>query len=158
MNDLKRRGYCIQCCLFNKLLKEAHIKSGSELSILAWLDEKNSFSEMCYYWKMILNLELEIKIFVHTGDFKLYVENLNKFLWWYFALEISSIILDGPLFIGLICCAFLTPALQFTTSSGREFSFLKTKTPFSWMGLDQLHEQNNKVLTGMCGNKPFQRR
>ena len=35
VNDLKRTGYCIQGCLFNKLLKETHRKSGSELSILA---------------------------------------------------------------------------------------------------------------------------
>ena len=31
------------------------------------------------------------------------------------------------------------------------FSFLKTKTSFSRMALDQLHEQNNKVVKGVSG-------
>ena len=31
------------------------------------------------------------------------------------------------------------------------FSFAKTDKPFSRMGLDQLHEQNNKVIKGVSG-------
>ena len=91
-NHIKRARYCLQVslCVIYKLLKEAHIKSASSLSILDWVADASKNSEMCFYWKMIFEVQLGILIFVTSiqeGIFKLYLAALYSFLKWYFAFD-----------------------------------------------------------------------
>ena len=89
---IKRSRYCLQVSVaaIYKLLKIAHSRSGSELSPLEWLDQSSLNSQMCFYWRMILNFQLLVLLHVHSireGKFKLYLDTLYQGLKWYFALD-----------------------------------------------------------------------
>ena len=66
VNNIKSSWYCLQVsvvviCTF---LKKAHVESGSTLSVLDWLGEAAKYSQMCFYWKMILNFEVLLLIYM----------------------------------------------------------------------------------------------
>ena len=60
VNEIKRSQYCLQVSVvvIHTLLKKTHVGSGSAASVLDWLDEASKHSQMCFYWKMILNFEV----------------------------------------------------------------------------------------------------
>ena len=77
-NHIKRSRYCSQVSVVTiyKLLKAAHLESGSDLPPLDWLDEASKTSQMCFYWRMIFNFEIEYLIFIRAireGNFQLYL-------------------------------------------------------------------------------------
>ena len=78
VSQIKRSPHCAQvtlCALYQKLV-EAVKKEGSLVDPYEWLNEKEKCSRMCYCWKMVLDLEIEILIFVRSmkvGNFLLYV-------------------------------------------------------------------------------------
>ena len=156
VNDLKRTRYCIQVSAGSTymLLKDAHTKSGSQLGTFEWLDEKSKTSQMCNYWRMILYFELEILVFVRSirsGNFVLYIQTLYKFLKWFFALDKFNYARWATVYwFDLVILIFTCPDVFNELMKGH-FSFAKTDKPFSRMGLDQLHEQNNKVIKGVSG-------
>ena len=65
-NDIKRARYCLQVSVVAvyEMLTEAREKSGSKLQVFEWLDEVAKTSEMCFYWKLILNFEIIALMFV----------------------------------------------------------------------------------------------
>ena len=92
VNNIKRSRYCLQVaiCVIYKLLKETHVDSQSILSLFDWLGERSKISQMAYYWRLILNFQTQVLIFVRsvrTGNFLLYRETLFYFLKWLFALD-----------------------------------------------------------------------
>ena len=92
VNNIKRSRYCLQVaiCVIYKLLKEAHADSQNNLSLFDWLEERSKISQMAYYWRLILNFQIQVLIFVRSvqnGNFLLYRETLFYFLKWFFALD-----------------------------------------------------------------------
>ena len=92
VNNIKRSRYCLQVaiCIIYKLLNEAHADSQSNLSLLDWLEERSKISQMAYYWRLRLNIQIQVLIFVRlvrNGNFLLYRETLFRFLKWFFALD-----------------------------------------------------------------------
>ena len=50
---------------------------------------KSVTNQICFIWEVILNLEIQILIFVQShqkGNFQLYHQFLLKDIWWYFSL------------------------------------------------------------------------
>ena len=91
-SDIKRARYCLQAslCVIYKMLKEAHQKSMSKLSMQDWLADVSKNSEMCFYWKMSFEVQFGILILVRSireGNFQLYIDALYSFLKWYFAMD-----------------------------------------------------------------------
>ena len=155
-NDLKRTRYCIQvsACSIYMLLKDSYVKSESHLSIFDWLDEKCKSSQMCFYWRMILRFQLQILIFVRSiraGNFILYLQTLYQFLKWYFALDKYNYSRWATIYWYDLAKLQQTCPSVYNELMRGHFSFAKTDKPFSRMGLDQLHEQNNKVIKGISG-------
>ena len=80
VNDIKRARYCLQvalCALYCKLC-DAHQNAGSSLTRMEWLKLKSKESEMCLYWHLVLNTQLQILTFIRSmrkGNFKVYVES-----------------------------------------------------------------------------------
>ena len=56
--------------------------------------------------------------------------------------------LAGQQFIDMASLEMICPAVH---NEFMHFSFLKTMSEFSRMSLDQLHEQNNKLIKGVSG-------
>ena len=75
-SHIKRAHYDIQvkvCDLFLKS-QEALVKDGSNLHPYSWLVKKSVTNRMCFIWKVILDLEIQILIFVRShreGNFQL---------------------------------------------------------------------------------------
>ena len=68
VNQIKRARYCVQvslCSLYQKLI-DAVRNERSSLDPWKWLQEKSSSNYMCYYWSLVINLLLEILIFVRS--------------------------------------------------------------------------------------------
>ena len=66
VKDIKRACYCLQvdaCAVFQKL-KDTYIQSNSLLPILDWLEHRSKKSQMCLYWKLILDFQVFILIFI----------------------------------------------------------------------------------------------
>ena len=155
-NDIKRSRYCVQVSIVTiyNMLKDAHAKSGSSRPIFEWLDERAKTSQMCFYWKMILNFEIQYLMFVRSlrqGNFNLYLSTLHRFLKWLFALDRFHYARWATIFWFLLVLLQYRCPNEYKQFLAGNFSFLKTNTEFSRMGLDQLHEQNNKFIKGVSG-------
>ena len=78
------------------------VESGTTLLVLDCLDEASKHSQMCFYWKIILNFEVLLLIYrqsIREGNFGLYLASLNHMLPWFFALNRHN---HAIIFIGLI--------------------------------------------------------
>ena len=155
-NDIKRSRYCLQValCSIYRLLKNAHGESNSTSSPLQWLEERCKVSEMCYYWKMIFDFQITILLFVRSireGNFQLYIQTFYQLLWWYFVLDRYNYARWATVYYFDLASLHLTCPDVFQEFMKGHFSFLKTKSAFSRMALDQLQEQNNKHIKGVSG-------
>ena len=68
VNDIKRSRYCLQVgiCVIYKLLKEAYADTQSNVSLFSWLEERSKIRQMACYWRLILNFQIQILIFVRS--------------------------------------------------------------------------------------------
>ena len=79
-----RPQYCLQVSVIviYTLLKKANIESGTPPSVLD--------SQMCFYWKMFLNCEVLLLIYIWSireGNFEHYLASLYRMLSWFLALD-----------------------------------------------------------------------
>lgn len=158
VNDIKRARYCLQvvaCVMFMKL-KDAHKNSGSSLPLMQWLEERVLTSEMCYYWKLILDFQVLILTFIRSireGNFQVYIESFVSIVKWYFALDHYNYARWSTVHcFDLMMLEKTCPDLHEQFELGN-FSFQKTNSEYSRIALDQVHEQNNKVIKGSGGSK-----
>ena len=91
-NDINRVRYCLQVAAYAVFwkLKKAYIQSNSLLPILDWLEHRSKESEMCFYWKLILDFQVLVLVFIRSireGMFQVYIESLISLCKWYFALD-----------------------------------------------------------------------
>ena len=88
VNQIKRARYCVQvtlCSLYRKLV-HAVKSDGSTLDPWKWLEEKSLSSSMAHYWSLVINLQIEILVFVRSvreGNFHLYVQSSRNLLKWF---------------------------------------------------------------------------
>ena len=156
VSSIKRAIYCIQVTvstLFIKLKEAVAIDNPNSLSPYDWLASKSSESEMCFYWKIVLDFELTILIFIRSereGNYNLYKIALRKLIKWYFIF--GKIHYARWLLIHLFDLMTLEdmfPDIYENFAAGF-FSFQKSDNQFSQMALDQVHEQNNRTIRS-CG-------
>ena len=156
VNDIKRARYCMQVSLTSiyGLLNKAYEESGSELQIFDWLEERAKSSEMCFYWKMILDYEILTLSFVRLirqGDLPLYLATLYRILPWSFALDRYNYARWATIhWFSFVLLKERCPSEYREFAEGK-FSFKKTNRQFSRIALDQLHEQNNKYIKSVSG-------
>ena len=92
VSDIKRARYCLQvasCAVFRKL-KDQYVQSNSLLPILDWLEHRSKESKMCFYWKLILDFQVHVLVFIHSirgENFQVYIESLISLCKCYFALD-----------------------------------------------------------------------
>ena len=155
-NHIKQARYCLQvlvCTIYSKL-KDACNASNSSQKPMLWLEQSKKNNQMCYYWGLILNLEIDILLFIRAireSNFHLYVLSLKSVVKWFFALDhynyarwLSVHLMDlNQLHINC-------PDIYEIFTDGH-FSFKKTRHQFSKMAPDQVHEQNNEVIKGSSG-------
>ena len=88
VSQIKRAPHCAQvtlCALYQKLVETVK-KEGSLGDPYEWLSEKEKCSRICYCWKMVLDLEIEILIFARSmkeRNFSLYVQSLRALVFFF---------------------------------------------------------------------------
>ena len=144
----------VAICVIYKLLKKAPADNQSTLSLFDWLEERSKISQMVYYWRLTLNFQIQVLIFVRsvrTGNFLLYRETFFYFLKCFFALDKYNNSRWATVFwFELATLDQSCPDVVCNFMNG-DFSFPKTNTLFSRIALDQLHKQNNKFIKGISG-------
>ena len=88
---------------------------------------------------------------IREGNFSLYLSTLYRFLKWFFALDRYNYARWATVHWFLLTTLKDRCPNEYEEFASGNFSFLKTKTEFSRMALDQLHEQNNKYIKGVSG-------
>ena len=92
VNDIKRARYCLQvrACVIYLKLKQVNMDNGSKELILSLLANKSKINEMCVYWKLILELMVDVLVFIRSlreGKYPLYIVSLRKLICWYFTMD-----------------------------------------------------------------------
>ena len=156
VNNIKRSRYCLQVgiCVIYKLFKEAYADTQSNVSLFSWLEERSKIRQMACYWRLILNFQIQILIFVRsvrTRNFLMNRKTLFYFLKWVFARDKYNYSRWATVYWFHLatldqCCPDV-----FCNFMNGNFSFPKTNPLFSRIAVDQLHEQNNKVIEGKSG-------
>ena len=151
VNDIKRARYCLQvaACAIYKKLHDAHVESNSELSLLDWIEIRSAESEMCYYWKLILDFQVLALVFIRSireGNFQTYVESLISICKWYFSLDHYHYARWCTVHCFDLMLLQFTMLEVYNEFKKGNFTFQKTNSNFSRVAIDQVHEQNNKVI------------
>ena len=161
-NHIKQAIYCLQVAVsaVYMKLKAATPKSGPITLLIEWLQERKKPSQMCFYWDMIVKLQIDILLYIKTirqSNFDLYALCLKHLIKWLFLMDhyhyaqwCTVHLMD--LFQLNINCSNI-----YSKFSNGNFSFQKTVRQFSKMAPDQVHElkkwsgQRNK-----WSNAPFE--
>ena len=155
VNNIKRARYTLQislCALFKQL--RLAMPEHTNLSPYEWLKEQSKVNTSFLYWKIVMDLQILNLLYIRSlreGNFQLHVEVLLLLLIWIFLFNHFhySRWLTVQWF-DLYTLESKFPDVYQHFLSGN-FSFQKTNREFSRMGLDQVHEQNNKVIKGAGG-------
>ena len=156
VNSIKRARYALQlslCALFT-MVEDAAGENLSEMSAYEWLCKKSDDNEVYLYWKMVMELEIGILIYLRSireGNFRLHFETLRKLLKYFFIFDRYNYARWLTVhWFDLKNLESNFPDVYRYFSQGF-FSFQKTNKQFSQIGLDQVHEQNNAVIKGSGG-------
>ena len=150
VNNINRARYILQstlCTLFIKL-REATSVSKANFSLFDWLTQKSKDNTSFLHWKCVTNLVLLYVRFICEVNFKLHA--LKSCTSWYFIYDhykYASWLIIHWFDLYAIETNFFD-ACNFLSKG--HFSFQKFHRKFSIMGLDQIYEQNNKLIKG-CG-------
>ena len=121
---------------------------------MGWLNIRSQESEMCFYRRLIMYIELNILVFLRSireSNFLVYRLSIRSLMKWYFALDHYNYArwLTVHLF-DLFCIDKTCPDIYAEFMEGN-FAYLKTNSQFSKMAPDQLHDQNNEKIKGVGG-------
>ena len=156
VNNIKRARYTLQiilCSLFQQL-REAMSATNTDLTPYNWLTQKSKESTSCMYWKNVIDVQILILVYIRSireGNFKLHVEVLYRLLAWVFIFDHYHYARWLTIhWFDLYTLESKFPDVYDFFCKGN-FSFQKSNRDFSRMGLDQIHEQNNKIIKGAGG-------
>ena len=154
VKDIKRARCCLEvgaCVIYSKL-KKTHMDSGSDEFILLWLANKSKINEMCFYWKLILELMIDLFVFtwsLREGKYPLYITSLHKPIRWYFALDHYNYARWLSVHIYDLLAQPQNSYQLHRFFIGGYFTFQKTDHQFLFMEVDQIHEQYNAAMKGL---------
>ena len=154
VNYIKRARYCIQVasCVMFSLLTSAYEKSSDKDPVLQWLRNQIEESEMFHYWYIIIDLMLNLLIFVRSirkANFSLYISSLKQVVKWYYTCDHNHY--ARWVTVHLYDLVITTSPYLYKYFTDGYFDFQKSNKKCSFMWIDQAHEQNNTVIKSMGG-------
>ena len=154
-SKVKRSRYAHQVSLsaLVTMARTAHESEIGEQRYEEWRDNLCQKSATASYWFTVMDLEILLFIFVRSireGDFNLFITSLKSIAHWIFALDHVHYARWLPVFIEDMINISKnneknTKAI-FNSFNKGFFTVRKTNNPFSSIGIDQAHEQNNKII------------
>ena len=119
------------------------------LSFKTWCIQQGSKVPHFKYWQMVYDMEMLLLRFVpsiRTGDLFLNEKSLDEIADWAFILDHYNYAHWLPVHVcDMMNAQVKHPALYIQFADGF-FTIAKTQNPFSMIGFDQNHEQQNKEL------------
>ena len=150
-NHPKRSRYAhqITCASLSILMQEAYRKSNDNSDLSSWIaDSKEKFVQF-RYWSTVLEMETLLFAFVksiRTSNFKLFLSCLERIAPWMFAMDHMHYPRWLPVFINDLKRLPVNHPNVYKEFLFGKFTINKTGKPFSNIGIDQAHEQNNKLV------------
>jgi len=156
VSHIKKTAYLLQvtAASLGILLEEAFEENGEQVAFEDWCSEEAKQHPLFKYWLISLQLLKLLFTFVRSirqRNFGLYLTSLKKMLPWFFVMDhpnysrwLSVHVKD------LVELETTAPAIYRRFLTGG-FAICKTHRPFSAIGIDQAHEQNNAVVKGDGG-------
>ena len=150
-SKVKRSRYAHQVTLgaLMKLSNLAFQNQNKFSSYDEWKEEISKVSVNAQYWFTVIELQTLLFTFIkslRTSDFSLFLSCLRDILPWFFALDHTQYSRWMSVFLqDLLQISQQNPELQQEFMKGY-FTVRKTNRAFSAMGIDQAHEQNNKIV------------
>ena len=150
-SKVKRTQYAHQVSLATlvKLSKIAFDAQNEIRTYDEWKSHLKTTSINAEYWFTVIELESLLFMFIKSlrlGDFSLFLYCLKKILPWFFALDHIQYSRWMPVFVQDLLT--IMPKHEKTMNSFLKgyFTVKKTEKAFSNIGIDQAHEQNNKIV------------
>ena len=151
-----RRAHQVTASSLHELRQKAYIhykrtlvEDENLMSVEEWLSPNAETSPQFQFWSMILQLEVEVMIFVRAiqeADFLLYIDALAEIVSWSLAFDNTSYAWWIPVNLyPLVTLKYRHPDVCSEFLNGN-FTVKKTAGPFSAVAIDQAHEQNNGAV------------
>lgn len=149
-----RMAHQVTASVLYQLMKEAFDNENVDECFEEWRSRKENEYPMFRYWSNVLDMELIMLMFVRahrTGNYDLYVNAIKLFIPWFFSMDQHNYARWIPIYIrDLTQLPSKHPQIYDAFKNGL-FVVQKSKKPFSSIGTDEAHEQNNGVLKGDAG-------
>ena len=156
-----RHAHQVTAASLHILLQKAYTEYSSSHSereslkeLETWCDQRAKVSPQFNFWFTILQLELQVLIFVRSlreADFDLYIDSLSQLVPWFFSLDHTHYARWIPIHLrDMISLAVKHPSVYKEFKQGN-FTVKKTGRAFSNIAIDQAHEQNNAHVKGDGG-------
>lgn len=114
-----------------------------------WKDNLMKVSSNAYYWFTVIDLEIALFMFVKSlreSNFDLFVRCITYLVPWTFALDHVHYSRWMSVFLYDLTCLPIEHEDVFNQFMNGNFTIKKSNHVFSNMGIDQAHEQNNKMV------------
>jgi hypothetical protein len=122
------------------------------MSFATWEDAMRQRSPTFMFWELIIKYQMLILIFVRAHrerDFSLYVDVLEKLVPLFFALDHVNYSRWVPIHIRDM--KSLPESIKHEFQEQGHWVLSRTSSKFSFIPLDQVHEQENKLVKGSGG-------
>jgi hypothetical protein len=136
---------------FGLLLNDSHKNSNGSLNLQDWVELRRQESAQFNYWITVMELQallLRLVQSLHDSDFTVFVfvRTLEEIALWVFTMDHTNYARWLPLFIEDLKRLFVRHPCIYQEFMQGNFTVTKTNRAFSSMGVDQAHEQNNKIV------------
>ena len=156
--NINRSRYAHQITLvvLHRLMRNAYKQEVDDGSVdfVEWCNNQRATNTQFQYWNTVIDLEALLCQFIksiRTGNFKLYVNALQRIVPWLFTLDHVNYARWLPIHLrDMVMLEDTHPAVYEEFMEGK-FVVKKSNRKFSSIALDQAHEQMNKVVKGDGG-------
>ena len=150
-NKVKRTRYAHQVSLASlvELSVMSFRKQNSGQNYAEWKASRREKSVNAEYWFTVIEMEALYFIFIKSlrmGDFETFLECLKALIPWFFALDHTHYSRWLSIFVQDLSSLEANHKETYDAFIKGFFTVRKTNRVFSNMGIDQAHEQNNKIL------------
>ena len=118
-------------------------------SYLEWKASARAKSVSTEYWFTVMEMEALYFMYLkslRTGDFHSFLDCLKCMLPWFFALDHTQYARWMSVLVQDLLCLEMKQSEMYAALVKGYFTVRKNSRVFSNMGIDQAHEQNNKIL------------
>ena len=144
-----RHAYQVTALVLAKLQRQAYNHAETVLPFIEWRNRMKEYPTFLF-WYLILETELQILIFIrahHEKNFNRYVETLSNLMWLFFNLDHYNY----SRWVSIHLRDMMSLTDQTRSDFEKNWVVNKSGKRFSFIPIDQAHEQENCKVKGESG-------